>query len=314
MNTFSYQNTLSREAHCDGVGLHSGSKVRMVLKPAAPNYGIRFRRMDLSGHPTVSARFHQVVDTRLATSLGANGVLVSTVEHLMAALAGFSIDNALIELDGPELPILDGSAAPFLRVLQDAGLRAQGALRKYLNVQRPILIREGDAFIKAYPSNDFRVRYSIDFPHPLVGKQEYTFSLSASAFNKEIAKARTFGFLKDVQRLQSMGLARGGSLDNALVFDDFGVLNRDGFRFADECVRHKILDFLGDLALAGMPIKGYFEVHKAGHSLHNQFLRELTNRPTCYDIHAAPAIPAPLFTPPAVPAFVDCLQPIAKHI
>jgi UDP-3-O-[3-hydroxymyristoyl] N-acetylglucosamine deacetylase len=313
-NIFFHQSTLCREVQCEGVGLHSGSKVRTVLKPAPPDHGIRFRRMDLSGQPTISASFHQVVDTRLATSLGANGVLVSTVEHLMAALAGLCIDNALIEVDGPELPILDGSAAPFLKVLRDAGQRTQSALRRYIKVQRPILVREGDAYIKAYPSDRFRVRYSIDFPHPLVGRQEYTYSLNESTFHKEIAQARTFGFLKDVQRLQSMGLARGGSLDNALVFDDFSVLNQDGFRFTDECVRHKILDFLGDLALAGMPIAGYFEVHKAGHSLHNQFLKELTNRPTCYEVYAAPCIPVPMFPVPAVPAFVDAFQVIAKHM
>jgi UDP-3-O-[3-hydroxymyristoyl] N-acetylglucosamine deacetylase len=287
----------------------------MTLKPAPVDHGIRFRRMDLSGRPAIAARFHQVVDTRLATSLGANGILVSTVEHLMAALAGLSIDNALIEVDGPELPILDGSAAPFLKVIRDAGQRTQNALRKYIKVQRPILVREGDAYIKAYPSEYLRVHYSIDFPHPLVGRQEYTFSLNESTFHKEIAKARTFGFLKDVQRLQSMGLARGGSLENALVFDDFNVLNQDGFRFVDECVRHKILDFLGDLALAGMPITGYFEVHKAGHSLHNQFLKELANRPTCYDISAAPTIPVPMFPmPAAAPAFVDPYQVISKHL
>lgn len=315
MNTiFSHQNTLCRDVQVEGVALHSGANVRMALKPAPCDHGIRFRRMDLSGQPTIAASFHQVVDTRLATSLGANGILISTVEHLMAALAGQCIDNVLIELDGPEVPILDGSAAPFLEVLRGAGQRTQSALRKVIKVQRPILVREGDAYIKAYPSDHFRVRYSIDFPHPLVGRQEYTFLLNETAFHKEIAKARTFGFLKDVQRLQSMGLARGGSLENALVFDDFSVLNRDGFRFADECVRHKILDLLGDLALAGMPIAGYFEVHKAGHSLHHRFLKELNQRPTCYDVYAATCVPVPLFPVAAVPAFVDPYLAIAKHM
>ncbi|MHC1741422.1 MAG: UDP-3-O-acyl-N-acetylglucosamine deacetylase [Syntrophobacteraceae bacterium] len=313
-NIFSHQQTLCREVRCEGVALHSGANVRTVLKPAPCDHGIRFRRMDLSGQPTISASFHRVVDTRLATSLGADGITVSTVEHLMAALAGLRIDNALVEMDGPEVPILDGSAAPFLDALRDAGQRPQSALRKYIKVQRPILVREGDAYIKAYPSDHFRVRYSIDFPHPLVGRQEYTFSLTESTFHKEIAKARTFGFLKDVQRLQSMGLARGGSLDNALVFDDFSVLNQDGFRFADECVRHKILDLLGDLALAGMPIAGYFEVHKAGHSLHHQFLKELNKRPTSYNVYASTSIPVPLFPVAAVPAFADPYQAIAKHM
>lgn len=231
------------------------------------------------------------------------------------ALTGPGIDNALIELDGPELPILDGSATPFLKVIRQAGKRTQNALRKTLKVQRPILVRKGDAYIKAYPSGHFRVRDSLDFPHPLVGSQEYTFTLNESTFHDEIAQARTLGFLRDVQRLQSMGPARGGSLENALVFDDFSVLDRHGFRFADECVRHEILDLLGDLALAGMPIGGHFTVHKAGRSLRNRFLKELTHRPTCCDIQAAPTLPVPLFPfPAAAPAFVDPLQAISKHL
>lgn len=286
---------------CGGVGLHSGAGVSMKLRPAPPNFGVRFKRVDLRDRPVIAAHHNQVVDTFLATTLGYDGVVVSTVEHLMAALFGSGVDNVLVELDGPEVPILDGSAAPFIEVLREAGLREQDALRKCMVVGRSLQVRDGDAFIKVTPCRDFRVRYAIDFPHPLVGKQEYSWSLNEGTFALDIAGARTFGFLKDVQKLQSLGLAQGGSLANAIVFDDSGLLNKDGFRYGNECVRHKVLDFIGDLALAGVTLQGSFEVRKAGHALHNAFLKQLTSRPGYCAVSIATRVQIPFFQTPGMP-------------
>jgi UDP-3-O-[3-hydroxymyristoyl] N-acetylglucosamine deacetylase len=259
------------------------------------NFGVRFRRMDLGHHPAVVAQAHHVVNTSLATSIGSNGTTVSTIEHLMAALYVSSVDNVLVELDGPEVPIFDGSAAPFLDILKEAGLKEQSAPRQCIVITKPVLLREGEAFVKATPANHFQVRYTIDFPHPLVGKQTLLWSFNAATFGREIARARTFGFLKDVERLQSLGLAQGGSLANAVVFDDFRVLNQDGFRYVDECVRHKILDFMGDLALAGRPMIGCFEVHKAGHALHTAFIKKLVSLPGYHSLSTPTCPPASFF-------------------
>lgn len=292
---FMRQHTVQREVSCSGIGLHSGAKVSMKLRPAPPNFGVRFRRMDLGRHPAVIANAHYVVNTALATSIGCNGATVSTIEHLMAALYVSSIDNVLIELDGPEVPIFDGSAAPVLEVLDEAGLKEQAAVRQCMVITRPVLLREGEAFVKAVPADRFQVRYTIDFPHPLVGKQTLQWSFNEATFGRDIARARTFGFLKDVERLQSHGLAQGGSLANAVVFDDFGILNQDGFRYGDECVRHKILDFMGDLALAGRPMVGRFEVHKAGHALHTAFIKQLLSRPGQHSVSTPACLPASFF-------------------
>lgn len=308
------QHTLQREVWCGGVGLHSGANVSVRLKPAPPDFGIRFCRADLFSKPTIIAHYHQVVDTFQATSIGSHGVVVSTIEHLMAALFGSGVDNVMVEVDGPEVPILDGSAAPYLKVLQKAGIEEQSAPRKCLAVARPMMVSEGEAYIRAVPSSRFRVRYLIEYPHPMVGKQELSWAFSETSFEREIAKARTFGFLKDVQKLQTMGKAQGGSLANAVVLDDTGLLNRGGFRFADECVRHKILDFLGDLALMGMPVLGYFEVHKAGHSLHSRFLKQLMTRPGYCSVAKQPCIPAQLFPGASIPAFAGQFPRMPKAI
>lgn len=286
----------------------------MRLKPAPAYFGVRFRRMDICDHPTIIAHYHHVVDTLLATSIGFDGVVVSTIEHLMAALAGRGVDNVLVELDGPEVPIFDGSAARYIEALDEAGLQEQDAFRQYLKVAKPLLIKEGDAYIKASPSDRFQVRYGIDFPHPMVGKQELSWPFDSSSFGREIAKARTFGFLKDVQKLQSMGLARGGSLANAIVFDDHGLLNHGGFRYRDECVRHKILDFVGDLSLAGVPMIGYFEAYKAGHSLHNRFLKQLIAKAASYTVLGQPCVPSPLFRSPAITGFVESFPAAVEHM
>ena len=292
---FMMQHTIQREVSCTGIGLHSGRKVLMKLRPAPPNFGVRFRRMDLGHHPAVIAHAHYVVNTALATSIGSNGTTISTIEHLMAALYVSSIDNVLVELDGPEVPIFDGSAGPLLEVLDEAGLKEQSTQRQCMLITRPMLLREGEAFIKATPADDFQIRYTIDFPHPLVGKQTLQWSFNETTFGRDIARARTFGFLKDVEKLQSRGLAQGGSLANAVVFDDFRILNQDGFRYIDECVRHKILDFMGDLALAGKPIFGRFDVHKAGHTLHTAFIKQLLSLPGQHSVSTPRYRPASFF-------------------
>ena len=297
------QHTIQYDTSCRGQGLHSGASIHMTIRPAPPDSGIRFKRLDIGGSPVIAARHEQVVDTRLATTIGSGGVVVSTIEHLMAAFMGAGVDNALVELDGPEVPIFDGSAAPHLRQLRKAGLRAQGAPRAPLRIRKPLTVREGDAYIKAEPSDVLRVRYIIDFPHPLVGRQELSWTFGEDAFSRDIAGARTFGFLKDVNLLKSMGLAKGGSLENAVVFDDQSLLNQEGFRYADECVRHKILDFLGDISLYGRPVIGSFEAYKAGHALHGRFLEALTKETAKRSVTAF----APNATPSYVPeAFSAC--------
>jgi UDP-3-O-[3-hydroxymyristoyl] N-acetylglucosamine deacetylase len=308
------QHTIKREVQCSGIGLHSGAKVSMRLRPAPPSFGVRFRRLDACNHPAIVAHYHQVVDTFLNTSIGFDGIVISTIEHLMAALLGSSIDNVLVELDGPEVPIFDGSAAPYLELLRRAGRKEQNALRQWLRIERPFTVREGDAYIKASPSHRFRVHYTIDFPHPLVGTQELTWCFNEETFAREIAKARTFGFLKDVEKLKSMGMALGGSLTNAIVFDDFGVLNGDGFRYTDECVRHKILDFVGDLALAGTNVLGSFEAHKAGHSLHNRFLRMLIGKASSYTALSPKFTPLSIVHAQVAQGFVKPFPTLAKPV
>jgi len=275
--TYLKQHTIGQSVWCSGVALHCGLNVALVLKPAPANHGIRFIRTDIPASPFICAHYNNVVNTFHATTIGSGGTRVSTVEHLMAALYGCGVDNVLVELSGPEAPIFDGSAAPYVKLIKKAAILEQDAVRNYLSIQKSLTVVEGDSFIKASPSDHFEVRYEIEYPHPQVGRQSYSWALKNGSFGREIAKARTFGFLKDVLKLQKMGLIRGGSLSNAVVFDEDGLLNVDGFRYSDECVRHKILDFVGDLALTGLPVLGKFEIRKAGHGLHSHFLTELMN-------------------------------------
>lgn len=269
------QCTLRREVALSGVGLHSGANVSLLIKPAPAATGISFRRVDLIGKPVIPARFDCVVDTSLATVVGLGSARVMTIEHLMAALSMVGVDNALIEVNGPEIPVFDGSAAPFCNALIEAGLKRQRTPRHVLPITSEVIVREGDSFIRACPAACTNILYTIDFPHPLVGSQSMNFQLDSHAFRRDIAGARTFGFLSDVKRLQERGLALGGSLANALVFDDSELLNRDGFRYTNECVRHKILDFLGDMSLMPHTLIGRFEAYKAGHALHNRLLRKI---------------------------------------
>jgi UDP-3-O-[3-hydroxymyristoyl] N-acetylglucosamine deacetylase len=293
------QHTIEREVWARGVGLHSGKEINMVLKPASPNFGVRFRRTDIAARPLIPARFSNVADTFHATTIAVKGATVSTIEHLMAAIVGKNIDNVLVEVDGPEVPIFDGSASHYVDLLNRAGTRVQDAARRGISIARAILVQEGDAYIRVTPSPELRIRYIIDFPHPLVGRQEKSWVFDEAAFSRDIAGARTFGFLRDIEMLQNAGLARGGSLDNAIVFDERQVMNPEGFRYADECVRHKILDFLGDLSLMGMPVAGQFELYKAGHSLHGKLVRQLMTQPESVAI----STPAPTAGTVVTPIF-----------
>ena len=269
------QRTLKDEIGCTGIGLHSGEKIRINIRPAPCDTGIRFVRTDLSGHPIIEARFDNVSDTTLATTIGFDGCRVSTIEHLMAAFYGLGIDNAVVELDGPEVPIMDGSSAPFVFLVKSAGIKEQKAPKRFIVIKKTFKIDDGNRSICVYPSKELKISYMIDFQHPLLRNQEFELRFSGGDFVREISKARTFGFLKDVQTLKANGLARGGSLDNAVVIDDFRIINEDGLRYKDEFVRHKILDFIGDLALIQSPIIGHFVVKKSGHFLNQQMLTSL---------------------------------------
>jgi UDP-3-O-[3-hydroxymyristoyl] N-acetylglucosamine deacetylase len=283
MESIIWQQTLKQSLTFSGIGLHQGQPVSVTISPAGPDYGLRFVRADLPGQPEIPAHYSKVVDTTRATTLAAGKATLSTVEHLLAALRGAGVDNARIAVAGPEVPIMDGSAAPFAQLLATTGLRQLPWPRAYLWVQRPVELREGDQWMRVVPGEP-RITYSIDFSHPLIRRQRYTVPLLSDAFGQEIAPARTFGFLQEVEYLQAHGLALGGSLDNAVVLDDSGVLNPGGFRFPEECVRHKILDAMGDLALLGMPLFGRLEVSRGSHDFHLHFLQYLMSQETSWRI------------------------------
>jgi UDP-3-O-[3-hydroxymyristoyl] N-acetylglucosamine deacetylase len=263
------QRTLRRQISCVGIGLHSGNKVNLTLKPAAAGSGIRFRRIDLGNHE-VPATVHNLAGIQLATGLARNQVSVETVEHLLAALVSIGIDNVVVELNSPEVPIMDGSAAPFVYLIQEAGVKQLAAPRQYVKIIRPIAISRGDKRIALYPSDHFKVTYSISYDHPLLRHQSRTLRITEGSFVEEVAPARTFTFLKDVEMMRQNGLALGGSLENAIVLGETGILN-NALRFEDEFVRHKILDAVGDLALVGYPVIGHLVAHRAGHALHTEF-------------------------------------------
>ncbi|MGC8477927.1 MAG: UDP-3-O-acyl-N-acetylglucosamine deacetylase [Acetobacteraceae bacterium] len=273
------QHSLKTEIGCVGTGVHSGAEIRLTIAPAPPGHGIVFRRTDLSRD--IPARFDHVADARLATTLalpGAPDIRVGTVEHLLAALAGLGIDNALIRLDGPEVPILDGSAAPYVFLIDCAGIVAQDAPRRFLTPPRVIRVEDGEAFAELRPlprAETLEMRLSIDFPAAAIGRQSVALHLSPESFRRELAQARTFAMAEDVAALQRAGLALGGSLANAVVVDGAQVLNPGGLRMDREFARHKLLDAVGDLALAGAPIRGRFIAHRSGHALNNRLLRAL---------------------------------------
>ena len=271
------QRTLKNPIRATGVGLHSGVKVEMHLRPAPIDSGIVFRRMDIEGAMDLKANPYLVTDTRLCSVLESGNAKVATVEHLMSALAGLGLDNVLVDLTGPEVPIMDGSSAPFVFLLQSAGIEEQDAPKKYVRITQPIEVRDGDKWVRFTPHNGFRIEFTIAFDHPVFEKsaQKVVVDFDHTAYTKEVSRARTFGFMHEVEALRNHGLALGGSLDNAIVMDEFRVLNNDGLRYDDEFAKHKVLDAIGDLYLLGHPIIGAFEAYKSGHALNNKLLREL---------------------------------------
>ncbi len=272
------QRALMNTITCDGIGLHSGKKVRMVLKPAPVDAGIVFVRTDIGG-VEIKAIASNTGGTNYATTLRRNGASVQTVEHLLAAFAGLGIDNARIEINGEEVPVLDGSAGPFVRLIADAGIVNQDKLRPMIKVIRPVIVRDGNKQLAVWPSETAGISCFIDFDHPLLREQSYNYTFSEENFIREVANARTFGFLRDVQTLRANGLAKGGSMDNAVILDDASILNKDGLRYRDEFVRHKILDLIGDLSLAGMPLIGHVVAHKSGHGLNARLAAKLFEDP-----------------------------------
>jgi len=271
------QRTLKTSIKATGVGVHTGHKVTIVLRPAAPDTGIVFCRSDLPGSPAIPARAELVVDTRMATVLEKDGARVATVEHLMSAFFGLGIDNAYVDVSAEEVPIMDGSAATFVFLLQQAGMVEQEAPKRYLRVLKAVSVEQGDKRVSLAPYPGFKVGFAIEFRHPVFeqAQTQVDIDFAEVSFVKEVARARTFGFTQDVEAMRRAGLGRGGSLDNAIVVDDFRVLNAEGLRFDDEFVKHKALDAVGDLYLAGRPLIGAFHGHKSGHALNNQLVRAL---------------------------------------
>jgi UDP-3-O-[3-hydroxymyristoyl] N-acetylglucosamine deacetylase len=271
------QRTLKNVIRATGVGLHTGEKVYLTLRPAAADTGIVFRRIDLAEPVEIRACPENVTDTRLSTTLEFGGARVSTVEHLMSAFAGLGIDNAYVDLTAPEVPIMDGSAGPFVFLLQSAGVAEQSAPKRFIRIRQSIVVDEGDKWARFEPFEGFKVSFEIDFNHPTFrsARQQTSIDFSTTSFVKEVSRARTFGFMADLEALRAAGLARGGGLDNAIVLDQYRILNEDGLRYEDEFVKHKVLDAIGDLYLLGHPLIGAFSAHKSGHSLNNRLLRTL---------------------------------------
>lgn len=271
------QRTIKALVSTTGVGLHTGARVRLTLRPAPVNSGIVFRRTDLPEPREFPVAPERVCDTRLCSALEGNGARVSTVEHLMSALAGLGVDNLFIDLDGPEVPILDGSAAPFVYLLQSTGIESQSAAKRFIRVQKSVRVEEGDKWAELSPRDGYALTFRIDFDHPVFRRsaKEMRIDLAEQSYVGEVSRARTFGFMNEVEYLRSHGLALGGTLDNAIVMDEFRVLNSDGLRYADEFVKHKVLDAVGDLYLVGHPLLAEFTAYKSGHGLNNKLLRAL---------------------------------------
>ncbi|HQQ63614.1 MAG TPA: UDP-3-O-acyl-N-acetylglucosamine deacetylase [Pseudomonadales bacterium] len=280
------QRTLKNTIRATGVGLHTGDKIYLTLRPAPADTGIVFRRVDLNPPVEIPARAENVGDTTLSTTLVRGDVRVSTVEHLLSAMAGLGIDNAYVELTAPEVPIMDGSAGPFVFLLQSAGIEEQDFPKRFIRIKRKVEVQSGDKVASFEPFDGFKVSFSIEFDHPAFDNRELTAEIdfSSTSFVKEVSRARTFGFMHEIEYLRGKGLAQGGSMDNAIVIDESGVLNADGLRYEDEFVKHKVLDAIGDLYLLGNSLIGEFKAHKSGHALNNQLLRELIGQKDAWEV------------------------------
>lgn len=279
------QRTLKKEIHATGIGLHSGRKVRLKLRPAPANTGIVFRRVDLNPVVEIAGQYDKVGDTMLCTSLHQDGVKVATVEHLMSALAGLGIDNAYVDVNAAEIPIMDGSAAPFVFLIQSAGIAEQNVAKRFIRILKPVRVEHNGKYAQFTPYEGYKISFTIAFDHPVFNDRPQTahFDFSGTSYVKEVCRARTFGFLSDYEKLREADLAKGGSLDNAIVVDDYRVLNEDGLRFESEFVAHKVLDAIGDLYLLGCGLIGAFEGYKSGHELNNRLLRELMVRQDAWE-------------------------------
>ncbi|MEC5386062.1 UDP-3-O-acyl-N-acetylglucosamine deacetylase [Uliginosibacterium sp. H3] len=280
------QRTLKTIVKATGVGLHSGTRVEMTLRPAAPDTGIAFRRVDLDPPVDLLTDPYAVVDTRLCSGLQRGEAKVGTIEHLMSALAGLGIDNCHVDVDAPEIPILDGSAAPFVFLLQSAGVEVQNAPKRFLRVKKPVEVREGDKWVKLSPYDGFKLSFSIHFNHPAIDSTptEVNVDFAHDLYARDVARARTFGQMQDLETMLNAGLAMGGSLENAIVVDEYRVLNSDGLRYSDEFVKHKVLDAIGDLYVVGKPLLAAYSAYKSGHALNNQLLRALLEDKSAWDI------------------------------
>ena len=280
------QKTLKDIVSFAGVGLHTGCHVNVRLIPSGVDTGISFTRVDIPGAPNIKAKASSVVATNYATSLGVDGATVGTVEHLLASFYGLGIDNVIVELDGPEVPVLDGSAELFIKMIEGAGIKELDSTRKYLVIRRPIKVSEGDKYVMLMPAGETQltVDYSIDFSHPFLSKQTFTTLFTADVFKEEVGSARTFGFLRDVEMLRANGLAKGGSLSNAVVISDTEVLNEGGLRYPDEFVRHKVLDMMGDLSLIGAPIAGHLIAHRSGHALNLRLVEQIIKKTSRWEL------------------------------
>jgi UDP-3-O-[3-hydroxymyristoyl] N-acetylglucosamine deacetylase len=283
MASYILQKTVRQPVRVTGIGVHSGKQTTLTIHPAPENHGIKFRRVDLPGTQDIQALFKRVVDTSLATVLGINGAIVSTIEHLMASFAGLGIDNALVEIDEYEIPIMDGSAAVFTRLMKETGVVEQDAPKHFFIIKKPIEVTVQDKQVIATPAPCFKITCHIDFNHPLIGKQVLSFDRDTDDFEKEISAARTFGFIKDMELLKKFSLGKGGGLDNAIIIDKDRILNEEGLRYPDEFVRHKLLDSLGDFSLLGMPIQGHIVTRKSGHTLNHLFIKTFLNNKDAWE-------------------------------
>lgn len=301
------QRTLSSKINASGVGLHTGRKISLTLNPGPVNSGIIFKRTDIKSSP-IKASLENVFDTRLSTSLSNDEIKISTVEHLLSALAGIGIDNAMIELDGPEVPIMDGSARPFVFMIQSAGIQEQTDLKKFIKIKKTIQVKQDEKWAKIEPFDGFKVAFTIDFDHPAFSEtsQSSEIDFSSVSYLSQVSRARTFGFTKDIELLRKNNLALGGSVSNAIVIDDYKVINEEGVRFQDEFVKHKILDAIGDLYLLGHGLIGSFSAYKSGHHLNNLLLRELVNNIDAWEeVTIENNDKAPIFYSTPEPIIVD---------